>query len=239
MPRPRAPMGGHALCETEAVLAHARAYILGRFADRALTPDACDQRSLADWALAEGRWAGFHAELMRALGEQAGRRRRGGGEKGAEGGEAGGEEEEEGGSSVLQCLRRTPGELTTVVKAQPANLITHVFIFLQGLAQHAAANATPAAEGRQLLRVVRSLARYMAGYTASPEPQGMGLPSGHPLPRLFQSLSRVDEAQLLSAATQSCKLSCKTVSVTSSPTRQPLKRARAPGSHPSWFLFCL
>lgn len=195
-PRPPAPMGGHPLRETEAVLAHTRAYILGRFADRSMTPDACDERALADWVLAEGRWAGFHAELMRALG---------GGQKADGSGRS-------CSSLLLQCLRRTPGELTTVVRARPANLITHVFVFLQGLCQHAAAGAMPPAEGRQLLSVVRSLARYMAGYTAGPRPQGMGLPSGHPLPRLFQSLSRVEDGQLLSAATQSCRLSCTTVS---------------------------
>lgn len=179
-----------ALYDAEAVFVHVRAYIVGCVGDQKLAPEACDQLRLTGTPAAIGRWATFCFGMKKAL-----------------------EESPVDDDDVLCHLRRSPAELSAVVGTQHVNLVSHVLLYLQFLCAHASA-ASP--EGRQLLRVVKSLARYMANYTASP--QGLGLPRGHPLPAIFRGLSNLQESHLLRAIAQTRKLSCEVVSGNAVPT---------------------
>lgn len=173
--------------DRDVVLEQVRAYILGRFGDKVNSPETCDDIRLSSWTPVAHRWARFDLNFRKAV---------------ADGGCGSGE--------VLRCLRQAPEELTIFMHSQPVDLLSSIFKFLECLCRHA---STGIPEGRQMLRVAKSLLLYMGNHVACPN--GLNLGHDHPLVVIFQGLAKVEDDYLLETVVRSWKLSCMTVSCSS------------------------
>ncbi|PSR92393.1 hypothetical protein BD289DRAFT_428777 [Coniella lustricola] len=134
---------------------------------------------------------------------------------------------------ALVLMRRAPDELRDLLTAQPAAVLSSLFMFVVCVARCLRSLGTTD-EAKQFSGVVRALLRYVAGLTgsATAEMSGSGAitegtsaqqqirdsdPAGdrprytsqHPISQLLNALMRVEDDQLYPLAVQAWKLSCQ------------------------------
>lgn len=114
------------------------------------------------------------------------------------------------GRSSLTChsivwMHRAPEELGLLLRHQPCNTLNNFFRFL---AQSIRFIDPRDPAGSQFLKVVKALIRFGLAYLAQ-NAAVLNLSTSHPLYRLFDSLARVDEHELLQASWKGWKVGCE------------------------------
>lgn len=102
-------------------------------------------------------------------------------------------------------MRHAPEELGLLLRNQPSNVLNHFFRFL---AQSIRFIDPREPDGAQFLKVVKALIKFGVAYLAQNAAR-LNLSVEHPLYRLFDSLTRVDDQELLQAAWKSWKIGCQ------------------------------
>lgn len=102
-------------------------------------------------------------------------------------------------------MRSAPDELGLLLRNQPSNIISHFFRFL---AQSIRFIDPWDPEGAQFLKVVKALIGFGTAYLAQ-NAAVLNLSPCHPLYRIFECLTAVDDQELLQAAWKAWKVGCQ------------------------------
>ncbi|KAJ0107913.1 hypothetical protein J7T55_007125 [Diaporthe amygdali] len=108
-------------------------------------------------------------------------------------------------NDAIAWMRHAPEELGLLLRNQPSNVLNHFFRFL---AQSIRFIDPREPDGAQFLKVVKALIKFGVAYLAQNAAR-LNLSVEHPLYRLFDSLTRVDDQELLQAAWKSWKIGCQ------------------------------